>query len=1581
MLPIRSEHEWIRKWYGDDAQTELLSDYRTTYAKHGAYSSETKLVAISLQTAGIDVPTAKQMYGGESVATKPSPNIVSPANKDVTPIEEPTGEELIKEATDQASTNTERVRLHETLAKETLAPSKVKQSTEQYKSDLDGVSVPLGAKLPSGQAVGASSGFGGSWDPDKSYWRGEYFGGGGVSDLFDILRTLEYAGGGSLARTREAGELGRRAEEEGREMTEEEEEEFFDLIESSISFDSSMYGIKHRISPSAVGDIKNPIAALLFDISQDPLSYVSGGVGSATKIGGRITGRVATELGIKTTSKVAIKKEGVGVLSRMIESGRYSYDEASELLLEWMAKHPEDAAKWMHQGGVRWAGVTVVPGKYLERGWDAITRLRYVGEPTRVAGEAAARGYQWAEKIPSKTLRAVARPVLGAATWAIPKVTTPIRRGATRVADWAGGAFGLGYKLKQSGEEGAAYFKDYIDWVHRKKGAQTQAFHALKEMAGDYSKRGKEITKYVEEGVSTGDEMLDEFIEGVVKPHAEKMRLEEVARGIDIGEMSEYVPHILTKKGASLLKRLGTVPDVYRYYGQKVRAHYAEARDIPGTISEINEELGVEFFEPDYWKAMMQREQKHVSDIYTADWFKSVQKKYGLEAPITDVKKVLTGEFTEMPYEKRMTAKMDEAVEEVFKNVPSPFTMEEVGRAIPFEELRKITGELQESLDVEKIVPITTKDDLVFAPLKEFIESEKTGLFAGTYKSSKRQIKELEEVISTYREIYGDPAKREEWISTHLGTLRGAQIQTAGEGDTGVIERFVSQEVSRITHAITVLPPIAKVAKETVFKRPTIRPTEELRQIEDKFLEELSDVAYGMAYKVKRRGEPIYEDIVTHATSATEGGIDYVLSKHPQLREKLLPSNIAKHIEEIIEPAPDEPVRDLWRWAQSWWKRSVTTGIGPALHTPFFGRNVLSGIFQNVMAGIYSPVPYARGVQARMGWETPDWMAKAGLWPGKFKTLEFGEISAKEMQKLARTSDVFGQPGMTDINVERLWHKTTWEYLRDMPGQVMAITEDFVRMPLFTKRLETTSARQAREAVTEYHFDYDAEFATRFENRWMKLGIPFYTWPRRSIPLAVEYIAQQPGKIGALGKGAQQLFAHYGIEVADDNGVVEMPERESIKRFPPETLQSRTSPYTNATANLSDNTRYVPITKNTIGNVTQVYDTKEKRTVHLTDWQQDSYVIPNVFSGGEDLMILDLPFTGVTTKPSDMYFMTSPFLKAPFEYMKIESGYGSHEYKREKEWELLTPFIGQRYAKTAEKLGEKETNVEKALYMVGLPTYAYAEPPTMAAFEAAQWVEPVPTKEQEYAAWEAAGMPMGVRIKTFAKTAGGPRGMRDDEGLSNIEWLSQKAQFWKEFPEEPEEPIGEFSMLALTEDVYERSRQFKLTPEQEQYVFTTVAPEAAGAKEKRYEELLTEWEEFKSGEITAEYPTEAQRMESWRRASEPEKYVQKIYRDELGKLLGVSTYTPEEMREMGTFKPTEAMKAVAFAGTDDVLPKERMKMWAALKEETGKMAFDEQMKHWSEKYVADQEQQQLYREEYGELRADIRGTTKIRKDE
>jgi len=156
MLPNYAEYERIRKRYGEEApqtkaarnslepvdELELVSDYRTAYAKYGAYSPKTKLAANALRTAGINIPNVKQMYGVESTATEPSPNIVSPDNEDVIPIEERTGEELIKDAADQATTDIDRVKLHETFAKETLAPDKVKQSTEQYESDLKGESVP-----------------------------------------------------------------------------------------------------------------------------------------------------------------------------------------------------------------------------------------------------------------------------------------------------------------------------------------------------------------------------------------------------------------------------------------------------------------------------------------------------------------------------------------------------------------------------------------------------------------------------------------------------------------------------------------------------------------------------------------------------------------------------------------------------------------------------------------------------------------------------------------------------------------------------------------------------------------------------------------------------------------------------------------------------------------------------------------------------------------------------------------------------------------------------------------------------------------------------------------------------------------------------------------------------------------------------------------------------------------------------------------------------------------------------------------------------------------------------------------------
>ena len=95
-------------------------------------------------------------------------------------------------------------------------------------------------------------------------------------------------------------------------------------------------------------------------------------------------------------------------------------------------------------------------------------------------------------------------------------------------------------------------------------------------------------------------------------------------------------------------------------------------------------------------------------------------------------------------------------------------------------------------------------------------------------------------------------------------------------------------------------------------------------------------------------------------------------------------------------------------------------------------------------------------------------------------------------------------------------------------------------------------------------------------------------------------------------------------------------------------------------------------------------------------------------------------------------------------------------------------------------------------------------------------------------------------------------------------------------------------------------------------------------------EYETERQAFKSGEMRLEQPTEEQRMASWRRAglAPGQKYVQKVYRDDLGQLQGVATFTPDELEEMGGWKPSETEAEWAFRDTRKIAPKEQFKAWA-----------------------------------------------------
>ena len=1067
-------------------------------------------------------------------------------------------------------------------------------------------------------------------EEEETYHRGKYFGGSRLEDIFDLLRTGEYAAGGIILRHRQRKEASAVAQIIGQTPLGQAE--------------SVVYGISHRVSPSKALEIEGFWTGLAVDVLLDPTTYLTLGTGGAIKIGARVAPKAAAQLGVREGGKIALKKGGREVLEGLVQSGRYGFDEAQEVLVRWMADHPADATKWMHEGGLRWMGQTVIPGKQFEQAWTKITGLRYVGAPiesgaTGIAGVSSA-------------------------------ISTKVRRAATGTADVLGEAFVPGYWMKQLPGKYGGYFTDYLDWVLRKRGAMAQGFHELKVMAKPFKDRGEELTRTLESTLPTGDVSFDKYVDEVIRPHLVSIRSAEIARGVSVGDVTGYVPHVLTKQGEKFLKSVGGMPEAYQYYAQKVRAPYAEKRLWEGTVEEINESLGFEFFESNFWKAMAPRTQKHISDIYTADWFKFVQKEYGID----------------------------------------------------------------------------------------------------------------------------------------------------------------------------------------------------------------------------------------EVTDAARAGVEFVESRHPQI-EKLLPTKIAQHLEELVEePSMGFMARRAseYDWGMTWWKRSVTTGFGLAVHPAFFARNVYSGVYQNwVRTGMYSPVDYYKGVKARLG-------------KGVFETLEHGQIAGTQMQDILREQGILGQPGMMDVILENVWERTTWQKVRDVPSWFMTETENLVRIPEFVKLAETMGIHQARDVTFETHFAYLPEFHTKFEMDVAKRAYPFWTWMSKNLPYQVRRTIEQPRKLGSIAKVQQKLIEHYNME-----------------------------------------------------------EEYERRL----DWQRNMFLIPNVFKGGEGWIGLGMPFLDLTTDLGDLYFGLSPVKLLP-ELGYIEQDWGSREYKTKKQLSAIRRLAEGRYGGSARRLVRTEEELDKLMYLAGMPTYDVATADVQSMFAASRWKLPSPTKEQEYAAWIAAGAPEGFRIKTLIAPSGGMVGVA--EVTPDPKWW----EIWKKPPEKPAPP--HFELLALTEDVYERAQGFTPTPSQIRYITTGLtgtfpelnpfesltqtifsdvlrrAYELPGSREMRYGEVLAEWERFKAGEFQPEYPTLEQRMDSWRRAGKPNTYTQKIYRNELGKLIGVSTYTLEGLEAMGGFVPSEAQKIWAFRTTRKMLPKDQMKIWAS---------------EWN----ADQLQREEWRKEYAELRADPFGTSISRK--
>src|SRR6185503_6661292 len=145
------------------------------------------------------------------------------------------------------------------------------------------------------------------------------------------------------------------------------------------------------------------------------------------------------------------------------------------------------------------------------------------------------------------------------------------------------------------------------------------------------------------------------------------------------------------------------------------------------------------------------------------------------------------------------------------------------------------------------------------------------------------------------------------------------------------------------------------------------------------------------------------------------------------------------------------------------------------------------------------------------------------LQSGKFKGLaKFGTFEPAEVMKLAEDLGVLrgGWVGRSEEIADAvvkpsknlLSDRGPWARLGQKVGSAV---EDNARLALFLDGLQQgLDPQSAAWRVKKYLFDYGA-LATVEKAVWRRL-VPFYSWTRFSIPLAIESMITQPGKVGIL---------------------------------------------------------------------------------------------------------------------------------------------------------------------------------------------------------------------------------------------------------------------------------------------------------------------------------------------------------------------------------------------------------------------------------------------------------------------------------
>ena len=248
----------------------------------------------------------------------------------------------------------------------------------------------------------------------------------------------------------------------------------------------------------------------------------------------------------------------------------------------------------------------------------------------------------------------------------------------------------------------------------------------------------------------------------------------------------------------------------------------------------------------------------------------------------------------------------------------------------------------------------------------------------------------------------------------------------------------------------------------------------------------------------------------------------------------VLPAEVVDHLNKAhVQQFMPEAMSDfakIWDQVQGTWKVFATV-VRPGFHF----RNFLSNLWQNFLAGVRNPQVYFKSAAIlNDGWRskidkiagyTPDEIFKLAKEMGVVRTGWVG--SAEEFVK--RTAEPVGfKYGAGLVHPQGPWAR--------LGSAVGSSIEDNARLANFIDALEKgLDPKSAAWRVKKYMFDYTD--LSNVERSYFKRFMPFYTWTRKSVPLAIETLVKDPGKAAMLGKARENF--EKNVEAIDRPAVAD----------------------------------------------------------------------------------------------------------------------------------------------------------------------------------------------------------------------------------------------------------------------------------------------------------------------------------------------------------------------------------------------------------------------------------------------------------